>query len=292
MATTNSIKQQLKNNNTPVSKGKMLKDTLDSMAPEIARALPKHMDKDRMLRVALTAAQNTPKLFECDRTSFLSAIVVSSQLGLEPNTPLGHSYLIPYGNKVQFQIGYKGLLDLAFRSGMYQAIYAHEVYANDEFSHELGLNKDIKHIPADKPEGEPVGYYAVYKLKNGGFDFTYWSRDKVITHKRKYSKSNNGPWKDNFDGMAKKTVIIDVLKYAPKSIELAKAVESENKVIESMEADEFGELHFKDVTPEVSETEFDASEAMDAIEVNENGEIIEAEPQPLFDEPYKSKLDK
>lgn len=239
MAKPSDLKQELatKASNAPakqqqpVSPEQSLNNTLKKMAPEIQRALPKHMNADRIARIALTAVRNTPKLLQCDQQSFLAALMQSAQLGVEPNTGLGQAYLIPYGNNVQFQLSYKGLIDLAFRSGQYKAIYAHEVYANDEFWYAYGLKKDLHHIPSQVPEGEPIGYYAVYHLSNGGFDFVYWTRERVDQHARQFSqavqKGWTSPWKTNYDAMAKKTVLKEVLKYAPKSIEMQKAVEAD-----------------------------------------------------------------
>lgn len=221
-------------NNANQSKPKSISDLILSMKSQIEMALPKHITADRITRIALSAVRNNPKLAECDAISLLAALMQSAQLGLEPNTPLGQAYMIPYGGKVQFQIGYKGILDLAYRSGEYQMIYAIEVYKNDTFSYNYGLNPNIEHIPSDDPEGEPVYYYAVFKLKNGGSDFRVWSKEKVMKHANKYSqavqKGWTSPWKTDFDAMAKKTVLIDLLKYAPKSIELAKQINADSTV--------------------------------------------------------------
>ena len=237
----NQLKEQQSNQGNQKPKkqeGNTITKLIKKMEPEIKRALPKHITPERMARITLTAIRNNPKLAESDQMSLLSAVMQSAQLGLEPNTPLGEAYLIPYKNKgrmeAQFQMGYKGLLNLAHRTGEYKAIYAHEVYPNDEFHFEYGLNKDLKHIPADVPEGDPVYYYGVYHLKNGGFDFVVWSLDKIQRHARTYSqayaKGWTSPWKSDFDSMAKKTVLKDVLKYAPKSIEFNKALASDETV--------------------------------------------------------------
>ncbi|PKP62225.1 recombinase RecT [Candidatus Atribacteria bacterium HGW-Atribacteria-1] len=211
------------------SKPTTLEGWLKKMRPELAKALPKHVNPDRILRIAVTAIRVAPKLRTCEPMSFLAAIMQSAQLGLEPNTPLGEAYLIPYnsktGLKCQFQIGYRGIITLAQNTGQYRSIYAHPVYKNDKFSFQLGLHKDLVHIPADEPEGEPIYYYAVYHLLNGGFDFSVWSRKKVELHRDKYSKSakfTDSSWQTDFIAMALKTVVKSVLNYAPKSIELAK----------------------------------------------------------------------
>lgn len=209
---------------------------LKAMQPQIERALPKHISGDRMARIALTAYNSSPAMREASPMSILAAVLTSAQLGLEINTPLGQAYIIPYRVKgemrANFQIGYKGILDLCYRTGEYQVIYAMEVYANDHFDYEFGLEPKLKHIPAKTPEGEPIYYYAVYRTKNGGQDFRVWSREKIKLHAQHYSqafraKKQDSPWYTAFDAMAKKTVLLNLLAYAPKSIELARAMESE-----------------------------------------------------------------
>jgi recombination protein RecT len=227
-----------------VQKGDTIAQLIKKMEPEIKRALPEHIKPERLARIALTAAKNNPKLGQCEQLSFIGAVMQAAQLGLEPNTSLGEAYLIPYYNKsagqfqAQFQIGYKGILTLAHRTGQYHNIYAHEVYQNDEFHYEYGLHKDMKHIPADVPEGKPIYYYAVYHLKNGGYDFVVWSTKKIKAHALKFSQAlKNGqqtPWKSDFDSMAKKTVLKDLLKYAPKSVEFAEQIENDDVVFKGI----------------------------------------------------------
>ncbi|PSL42159.1 recombination protein RecT [Planomicrobium soli] len=257
MATNGAVKNQLAQRTSAAPKKAVtpeqsLNALLKRMGPEIQRALPKHLDADRIARIALTAVRTTPKLLECDQTSFLAAIMQSAQLGVEPNTGLGQAYLIPYGKQVQFQLGYKGLIDLAVRSGQYKAIYAHEVYSNDEFEFSYGLTKDLIHKPAAMPEGEPVGYYAVYHLQNGGYDFVYWTRERIENHAQKFSqavqKGWTSPWKTNYDAMAKKTVLKEVLKYAPKSIELQKTVEADSTIKTELNEDMSNVIDVTDYT--------------------------------------------
>lgn len=242
---------------TSKSSGNTLASTILDLKPQIQAALPKHVSADRIARIALTAIRNSPRLGQCNPQSFLGSLMVASQLGLEPNTPLGQCYLIPYGNDCQFQLGYKGILDLAYRTGLYSMIYAAEIYEGDEFRYELGLNKQLHHVPArGSRAGEPIAYYAVYKLKDGTGDFSLMYKDEVYAHGKKFSKSfNSGPWKSNFNAMARKTCIIDVLKYAPKSIEVAQAIGYENaKIKVDLEASaEAGETVF--------ETEFEPNES-------------------------------
>ena len=221
-----------------VDKPKTLVDWINSMKPEIERALPKHVDADRIARIAITTIRTNKDLQSCDPMSFVAALMQSSQLGLEPNTPLGEAYIIPYKDKgkpsARFEIGYKGLLELAYRTGEYQVIYAMEVYANDEFDYGYGLEPYLTHKPAEEPEGEPVSYYAVYRLVNGGHGFVVTTRARIEKHANQYSqafkKGWTSPWKTDFDSMAKKTALKFALKYAPKSIEFRKALSMDETI--------------------------------------------------------------
>lgn len=228
---------------TQITPQKKMANALEKMLPEIKKAVGKAMTPERFSRIALSLFNGNPVFWEADTTSFLSALMQSAQCGLEPNTVLGEAYVIPYKNKKQniveinFQVGYKGILKMAFNTGEYEAIYAHEVRKGDEFSYEYGLHKNLIHKPADVPSEEITHYYAVYKLKNGGFDFVVWSKERVEQHAREFSKNylyqgkvnQNSVWAKNFDSMAKKTVLIDVLKFAPKSVEMAKALDLDYK---------------------------------------------------------------
>lgn len=208
------------------------------MEPQIRKALPSVITPERFTRMVLTALSSTPKLQTCTPQSFLGAMMQAAQLGVEPNTPLGQAYLIPYGNVCQFQLGYKGLIDLAYRSGEVSSIQAHEVHENDTFEYEYGLEPKLRHVPARTDRGPVIMYYAVLKLKNGGVGFEVMSRDDVEAFARKKSKAfNNGPWKTDFDEMAKKTVLKKVLKYAPLKTEFARAVASDESV-KTMKMDE------------------------------------------------------
>lgn len=204
---------------------------IQAMEPQIRKALPSVITPERFTRMVLTALSSTPKLQTCTPQSFLGAMMQAAQLGVEPNTPLGQAYLIPYGNVCQFQLGYKGLIDLAYRSGEVSSIQSHEVHEGDEFSFEYGLEPKLKHIPAQKDRGNVIMYYAVLKLKNGGVGFEVMSREDVEKFAMKKSKAyRSGPWQTDFDEMAKKTVLKKVLKYAPLKTEFARAVATDETV--------------------------------------------------------------
>lgn len=245
------------------------------MEPQIRKALPSVITPERFTRMVLTALSSTPKLQTCTPQSFLGAMMQAAQLGVEPNTPLGQAYLIPYGSVCQFQIGYKGLIDLAYRSGEVSSIQAHEVHENDTFEYEYGLEPKLRHVPAMTDRGPVTYYYAVLKLKNGGVGFEVMSRDDVEAFARKKSKAySNGPWKTDFDEMAKKTVLKKVMKYAPLKTEFARAVASDESV-KTMKMDEPADM--LDAPNEIYtiENEPDKSEEAPQGVDSETGEVKE-----------------
>ncbi|WP_296142387.1 recombinase RecT [uncultured Anaerococcus sp.] len=242
-----------------------VRNLLMSMKGEINNALPQYLPADKFVRTSLTAINSNPKLLQCSPQSLLAAVMNSAQLGLEFNTPLGEAYLIPYENKrkgiteVQFQIGYQGLLKLAHNTGQFKRITAKEVHENDDFSINYGTG-EIHHSPVIRGEsGDVIGYYAVYETKEGGRDSFYMSKEDAEAYGKKFSKSyswKDSPWQSNFDAMAKKSCIIQVLKYAPKAIdkpELGQAMAFDNQVFKSSKKDEMtGETSF-DIDYEVVE---------------------------------------
>lgn len=234
-----NIKGGLKNaiveKRNEVSPVKAMGDLLKRMHTQIEKALPSVITPERFTRIALTAYSRNEKLQECTAESFLGSMMQAAQLGVEPNTPLGQAYLIPYRNKgvmeVQFQLGYRGMIDLAYRSGEVQNIQAHEVYENDTFEYELGLEPKLKHIPALKDRGNVILYYAVFKLTNGGVGFEVMSKEDVEAFAKKKSKTyGTGPWQSDFDAMAKKTLVKRLLKFAPLKSDFVRAVTADETI--------------------------------------------------------------
>ena len=220
-------------------KPKTLNDYIKAMEPEIRKALPSIITPERFTRMTLTAVRSTPGLAACEPMSFLAAMMSAAQLGLEPNTPLGQAYLIPFKNnkkgitEVQFQIGYKGLIDLAYRSGEVEVVQAQCVYENDKFECEYGIEPKLRHVPADGERGKLIKIYAMFRTKSGGYGFEVMSIKDIEDHAKKYSKSYNSsssPWKSNFEEMAKKTVLKRVLKYAPLKSDFVRSVVQDETV--------------------------------------------------------------
>ena len=214
-----------------------LKVLLTKMEGQIAKALPSVLTPERYTRMVMTALSTNPDLRKCTPESFLGAVMQAAQLGLEPNTPLGQAYLIPFRNKgrleVQFQLGYKAYLDLAYRSGEVSIIDAQAVRENDEFDFQYGLEPKLKFKPALKDRGEVICYYAMFKTRSGGFNCLVMSKEDIQNHAKQFSQSygsNYSPWKNNFDMMAKKTVLKAVLKYAPLKSEFVKNIATDETI--------------------------------------------------------------
>ena len=216
-----------------------LNDYIKKMQGEIAKALPSVITPERFTRMTLTAVNSNPELAKCDKLSFLAAMMSAAQLGLEPNTPLGQAYILPFKNnkkgitEVQFQIGYKGLIDLAYRSGEVELVQAQCVYENDTFECEYGIEPKLKHIPADKNRGELIKVYAMFRTKSGGYGFEVMSVEDIKQHAQKYSKaygSQYSPWKTSFEEMAKKTVLKRVLKYAPLKSDFVRGITQDGTI--------------------------------------------------------------
>lgn len=210
---------------------------IKQMQNEIKKALPSVITPERFTRIVLSALSTNPKLAETTPQSFLGAMMTAAQLGVEPNTPLGQAYLIPYWNgkekrlECQFQLGYKGLIDLAYRSGEVSVIQAQVVYENDEFTYSFGLEPQLKHVPAMSARGNPTHVYAVFRTKDGGYGFEVMSMEDVRAHAQRYSKAyNSGPWQTNFEEMAKKTVLKRVLKYAPLKSDFVRGVAQDETI--------------------------------------------------------------
>lgn len=219
---------------------------------QLAVALPKHMNSERMTRIALTEIRKVPKLAECNQASFLGALMVCAQLGLEPGAALGHAYILPFDKRqkvrgewktvdteAQLIIGYRGMIDLARRSGQILSIESRAVFSADRFEVSFGLDSRLVHEPAwdVADRGELRFVYAVAKLKDGGVQFEVMSRADVERIRSQSKAKESGPWVTHFEEMAKKTVLRRLFKYLPISIELQTAVSLDERADEQIGQD-------------------------------------------------------
>lgn len=205
---------------------------------QMALAMPKSMTPDRLTRIVMTECRKTPALLKCAPESFYGAVLQCAALGLEPGSALGHCYLLPFGNgkdkqgrpNAQLIIGYRGMIDLARRSGQIISLQAYCVHEQDTFNYKLGLDPDIEHIPASVADrGKVTHVYAVAKLKGDGVQFEVMSRAEIEKVRTSSKAGNSGPWSNHWEEMAKKTVIRRLFKYLPVSIEAVRAVEIDEK---------------------------------------------------------------
>lgn len=244
------MNKELQAKSSPIN---TIRTLLERSKAQIAMALPKHLNADRIIRVAMTSIQRTPKLLECDPITLVGAVIQSSQLGLEPDGILGHAYLVPFKNtkknrmEVQFIPGYKGLIDLARRSGQVNRISAHIVYENEAFTMEYGTKETLEHKPLPpSTRGDRKGVYAVAVLNDGSPHFEWLWNEEIEAVKRQ-SKASFGPWQTHEDEMIRKTAIRRLVKYLPLSVELAKAAAVDELVDAGISTQELFELD--DVLP-------------------------------------------
>jgi recombination protein RecT len=204
---------------------------IEKYKDQIAAALPKHITPDRMVRVVTTSIRKNPELTNCNPQSLFGAIVQTSQLGLEPDNGLGHAYLVPFRNKhkktkdVQLIIGYRGFIDLAWRSQKVIGIDAEVVYSNDQFHYSRGLNPTLEHVPSEGDDrGERTHAYCIIHMKDGGTVWRVLTRRDVMAAKEFSAAAKSGPWVTHEDDMWRKTAVRAVMKYAPLSIDIQQAV--------------------------------------------------------------------
>ena len=222
------------------SKAQALANDLQDNWPSLSKVLPRQIGPDRMLRVMLSALETTPDLLNCEPKTILGCLLQCVSLGLEPNTPQGLAYLVPFkknrGRPNETKIctlivGYKGFLDLAYRSGLVEAITAHVVFENDEIDVSYGTEERITHKPSleGKNRGSAIGAYCVMHLKNGGKITRFLPKDEILAARPPNWKYT--PWNDQRDyvvwEMYQKTAIRRTLKTGPLSPEMRIAVVSD-----------------------------------------------------------------
>lgn len=212
------------------------KDILHQEWHKISAVIPKQVSQERMFQLAVSAYNQTPELAKCTPVSVLSCILKCAALGVEPSAVdnLGRAYILPYNNRktgcteAQMILGYKGMIDLARRSGEIQDISARAVYEGDFFEYEFGLNEQLKHIPAQDNERTPnklTHVYMVCHFKDGGHYIDVMTRSQVnaIRSRSKSGSSAYSPWSTDYEAMACKTVIRRAFKFLPVSVEAQKA---------------------------------------------------------------------
>lgn len=228
----------------------------------VCNVIPKHINPDKLLQVAVTVIRRNYQLMQCTKQSLLSSVLGAAILGLELEPSLGQAYLVPYRNKrgfleCQLIPGYRGYIALAHRSGFVTSVEAHAVFSNDFFEYQLGLEPKLRHIPAEGDRGEFKGAYCIFRHKNSEPTFEYMSKDRIDKIRERSKAKDSGPWVTDYEEMALKTVIRHRAKYEPISIEFAKAKELEERAL-------IGESQ-SDLLPEIEPTEEPSMESFEEL---------------------------
>lgn len=223
----------------------------------------------------LSLVNNNKLLQKADSMSILAAAATAASLDLPINPSLGKAWIVPYGDKAQFQLGYRGAIELAMRSGQMKSIVMTEVYEGEVES----WNRFTEHLEFGERKSDVIiGYYARFETISGFVKAAYWTKDEVIKHGQRFSKSYNfksSPWQTDFDAMAKKTVLLSIIKtYAPMSIEMQNAIDSDGKAFQ------FNENVQQE---EISEAEvIDAQNEAETIVEESNGQNVDTTTGELF----------
>ena len=286
-----NAKGQANGNAKPMSDEERARKTLQTqitgMAKEFERALPGKIGVERMMRIVMTAILKTPLLAMCEPTTFFGALLQSLQLGLEVNTPLGQAYLIPRKKndkngkflywECNFQLGYQGLLELCYRSKQYEIISARIVYEGDDFDYEYGSRQYLRHTPRYTSE-KPAFAYGYYKLKDGGEDFVVWKYENALKHGEEFSDAFNSKWApwqkhaETQEAMVRKTMLKQVLHYAPKSVELAEASTSDEHVLLAEKYEDAGNVKLRFDVKQLEAPDQEAQEFMNQVNRAGNGQ--------------------
>lgn len=261
MSVTRAVEQQ---QNRP-----SLVHIVQQMRPEIERALPRHMDADRMARLALTVIRQTPKLAECNVESFCGALLTASALGLEPGIN-GEAYLVPYKGEATLIIGYQGMVKLFWQHPLAAHIDAQAVYEHDEFDYAYGLDPHLTHKPARGERGKITDYYAVAALTTGARVFEVLTAAEV-KKLRGGKTGSSGQIPDPQHWMERKTVLRQLIKRLPRSTQLVNAAAVDERTGTDLAAHKVPESISENRAPEIA-----PAEHID----QETGEVVNAEIVP------------
>ncbi len=269
-----------------------LKHLMGQAKSSIADIIPKHITAERVLKMSLVAASKTPKLMECTKDSFLKSVMTASECGLDFSGTTGQGYLVPYYSKklgaheCQFIAGYRGLMDMARRSGKVTRLESRVVYKNDKFKFSYGINQTIEHTPCMTGDrGEIICVYAIAQLSDGSIQSEVMPIEDVEEIRTRSKAKDSGPWKTDYSEMARKTVLRRLCKYIPSSQEMEKLIAADPEVdVEITSGGGFVEMPDNDAIPRTEQL---------AASIAGNGNIPEDAPQqdnPPISDPENATL--
>ncbi|MDR0864993.1 MAG: recombinase RecT [Candidatus Symbiothrix sp.] len=244
---------------------------LSGMKDRVAQVLPKHLTADRVLQMAASTIYRNPAIAKCTPASLLGSVMQASILGFPPVDVLGYCYFVPYGKDVQFQIGYKGYIELARRSGKIKMVYAEVVREGDEFNAAFGLNPTIEHKPKFDSSKPITHVYAVCHFNDGGYNFVVLSKSEVerLRMRSPMQKGNPvGAWATDYDAMAKAKALKQLSKYLPLNIDQAEAIATDEAILKPE--------NFQNGQAKIEDIAYDEATVVDT----ETGEIKEKQEAP------------
>jgi recombination protein RecT len=224
------------------------KNFLEKHQRDFAMVAPSHIKPERIIRLALSVVRKDPKLLNCSLQSVIGGLMQAASLGLEVNSPLEQAYLIPFSSKksstpeAEFIIGYKGYIDLFYRSGIVDTVFAQPVFELDDFSFEYGTSEYIKHRPNGVPSerGKVIKFYSYARIRGAAYRFIVLDVAEVNQIRDEYSASykndptnQNIPWNRNYLSMGCKTAVRSLEPFLPRSSEISRAVRADATVIDN-----------------------------------------------------------
>jgi recombination protein RecT len=210
-------------------KARTISGFLEKYRAQIEMALPKHVTPDRMIRMSLTAINSNRALKDCTPESLFASVIIASQMGLEIGIG-GQGYLIPYKGKATFVPGWQGIVDLVQRAGR-ALVWTGAVYEGDKFDWQLGDAPYVRHQPCGEDDPKKLTHvYAIGQVKEMDAKIIeVWPADKVWTHRDRFNKVGEKHYSyAHPEAYARKVVLLQVVKYLPKSIELRQAMMAED----------------------------------------------------------------
>jgi len=242
---------------------------LSGMSERITQVLPKHLTADRVLQMAATTIHRNPEIAKCTPASLLGSIMQASILGFPPVDALGYCYFVPYGKNVQFQIGYKGYIELARRSGRIKMVYAEVVREGDIFTATFGLNPHLYHEPKFDSAKPLTHVYAVCHFIDGGYNFVVLSKKDVERLRMRSPMQKGvpaGAWATDYEAMSKAKALKQLSKYLPLNIDQAEAIATDEAVLKPE--------NFQNGQAKIEDIVYEDTVCVDA----ETGEVVEASP--------------
>ena len=268
---------------TPVN---ALQRIMEANEKSIRQAIAGNMDPKRLMRIAVSAMNRNAALQNCSMPSIINSVMLCGITGLEPNTPLQHAYLIPYGKECTFQPGYRGLMHMAHQSAGVSKFAPQLVYEGDVIEEEYGMDEKFRHIPKHESD-EWIGAYSFVRYQDGTFGWQYMPKHKILEIRDKFSKAwqNQGaksPWGTSEDEMVIKTVIKRHIKRMNLSVEIATAARADDQADTDMKQENFLEVEFKQIAEQAEEADFNLQGSREKQEDMAQQKVAELKGEPNY----------